>query len=142
MIVVDSSVFSSIIVKDEFHEQARDFISARPRRELVTVDLAYAETANTLWKHTFVLKRIPVEKYKELKRLVVPLIDNSVLRVYHSKDIMTYALDVASQYGVTVYDALYIALALRIGSKVASFDEKLKNKLAVQRLDIVVAPKP
>ncbi len=140
MFVVDASVFSSIIVKDEFYENAREFLVKYPSKNLVTVDLAYAETANTLWKHVFVYKRIPLEKYNELKSLVKPLIDKSVSKVYRSDTILVKALDRALEYGITVYDGLYVALALKLGYKLASFDEKLENKLAMSDLNIIVKP--
>ncbi|MDK2464060.1 MAG: type II toxin-antitoxin system VapC family toxin [Candidatus Korarchaeota archaeon] len=59
MYVVDALVFSSLMIKDEFFERAESFLISHGRSELVTVDLAFVETANVLWKHARVLKRIP-----------------------------------------------------------------------------------
>jgi len=58
MYVVDSSIFASIVVKDEFYERARRFLTQHSGRELATIDIAFVEVANTLWKHVYVLKRI------------------------------------------------------------------------------------
>ena len=48
--VVDSSVFASIMVKDEFYGRALDFVR-RFQGKVATVDLAVVEVANVLWKH-------------------------------------------------------------------------------------------
>ncbi len=41
-------VFSSLMIKDEFFERAESFLISHGRSELVTVDLAFVETANVL----------------------------------------------------------------------------------------------
>ena len=137
--VVDSSVFASVVVKDAFHERASRFLR-RTDVELATLDLAFIEVFNALWKHAYLLRRLSEEQCFALKRLVKPLILNSVARVYGSLDLLEEALEDAARYEVTVYDALYVSLALKLEAKLASFDEELRSRLEGRGLKVVVAP--
>ncbi len=136
--MVDASVFSSLMIKDEFFERAESFLISHDRSELVTVDLAFVETANVLWKHARVLKRIPEESYRRLRTLVVPLIESSVGEVVDVRRLIPEALDNAYRYGITVYDSAYVTLALRRGFKLISFDAKLRD--ALREIDMVISP--
>jgi len=138
--VIDSSIFSSIIVKDEFYGGAEKFLMENYMLENITVDLAYVEVANTLWKHVYVYKRIPYRSYGELKKEIKPLISNSVAGIYKTIDVLQEALDNAVKYGITVYDSTYVTLALKHNYKLASFDQKLREKLEKQGLNIVYIP--
>ena len=121
--VVDSSVFASVVVKDAFHERASRFLR-RTDVELATLDLAFIEVFNALWKHAYLLRRLSEEQCFALKRLVKPLILNSVARVYGSLDLLEEALEDAARYEVTVYDALYVALAKKLEAELVSRDEE------------------
>ena len=138
MYVVDASVFSSLVVKDEFFDRAESFLTSHRRAGLVTVNLAFVETANVLWKHAHVLGRIPEQSYGRLRGLVVPLIEGSVGEVVGARELIPEALDNARRYGITVYDSVYVTLALERGFKLASFDAKLRD--ALKGLDLVRVP--
>jgi len=47
MLVIDSSVYASVIVKDKFYEKCKKYVVVKK----VTLDLAFAEAGNVLWKH-------------------------------------------------------------------------------------------
>ena len=138
--VVDSSIYASIIVRDEHYERARNFIMSHKRSELATVATAFAEVANALWKHTYLLQRVPEKSYQILKNMVVPLIETSTGWICEPTRLLSQALDVAAKYRITVYDALFVALALRAKAKLASFDHKLREALEAKGLDIVYVP--
>ena len=140
MFVVDSSVYASILVKDEYYVRARRFLLEHSRDELATVAIAYVEVANTLWKHTYVLRRISEKLYGELKSAIVPLIENSTSKIYEPLELLDEALNTAARHGITVYDALFVALALKLNYRLASFDKKLKRRLEAERLNIVYEP--
>ncbi len=140
MYVVDSSIFASIVVKDEYYHKARMFLKSNRKTDLITVDQALIETANTLWKHVYLLERIPKDKYPALRKMIIPLITNSVAKIYSSRDLLEDATDFAIDYGITVYDAVFVILALNNKCKVASFDEKLRNTLKMKNLDMVYIP--
>jgi predicted nucleic acid-binding protein len=136
--VADSSIFASIIVKDEFHGRALDFVR-RYQGRIATLDLALVEVANTLWKHVHLLRRIPESAYAVLRGAVKPLV-YSAARVLRADELLEDALDNAVKLGITVYDSLYVTLALREGCELATFDDKLRKQLLARGLDIAVAP--
>ena len=136
--VADSSIFASIIVKDEFHGRALDFVR-RHQGRIATLDRALVEVANTLWKHVHLLGRIPESAYAVLRGAVKPLV-YSAARVLRADELLEDALDNAVKLGITVYDSLYVTLALHEGCELATFDDKLRKQLLARGLDIAVAP--
>lgn len=138
MYVLDSSIFASIIVKDDYYEIATNFVKKHFRDENITIELAFIEVANALWKHTFTLKRISEEKYHILRDSLKSLVDN-VAQVYNSLEILEEALDNAIKFGVTVYDALYLTLALNKGCKLVTLDHKLIKTLSEKGLENMIS---
>jgi len=137
--LVDSSVFASIIVMDEHYERAKKFLFS-VNAELTTVDLAFIEVANTLWKHTYVLNRIPADAFRVLADTIGPLIRSSTKRIYSSVEYLRESLDNAMRFGITVYDAIYVTAALKHGCRLATFDERLDKALKSRGLDIIYIP--
>lgn len=140
MNVLDSSIFASILIKDEFYEDAISFVKKHLKRENITIELSFVEVANTLWKHTYILKRIPKDKYEILRDSIKPLISN-VAHIHTYIEILEEAIDNAVHLGISVYDSLYVTLALSKKCKLISFDERLKGILADKGLgDIIIKP--
>ena len=94
----------------------------------ITADLAYVGTANTLWKHVYIYRRIPPDKHGELSEQALSIIDSSVSEIYKTKDVLQEALSNAVKYGITVYDSIHVVLAIKHKYKLATFDRKLKQK--------------
>lgn len=123
MIVVDSSVFASVVVKDEFHERCRAYLL---QRDKATVDIAYAEVANVVWKHVK-MGRIRASEAVRRVQLARKLIESA--RVFRSADLVEDAVDIAVRNDVAVYDALFIALAASLGAKLVTTDRALVERL-------------
>ena len=140
MYVLDSNVFASIIVKDEFYARALRFLRENFNRRLVTVDFAFVEVANTLWKHVHVLRRIPEDKYRVLRRSIRPLISSAVSSIYDAVGLLETAIDNALNFDITVYDSLYVTLALDKRCKLVSFDEELRRRLKKHGVNLLVSP--
>jgi len=136
--VVDASVFASIVVGDEFRERARAFVERFSGR-LLTLNLALVEVGSALWRHVYLLRRIPEDRYARLRDSIRPLVYGAA-EVRPAEDLLEGALDNAGRLGITVYDSLYVTLALREGCKLASFDEVLRRRLEAAGLDLVVVP--
>jgi len=122
LFVTDFSIFSSIIVKDEFYSKAEKFLIEHYMLNNITAYLAYVGTASTLWKHVYIHRRIPLSKHGELSEQIFSIIDSSVSKVYKSKDILHEALSKAIKYGITVYDSIYVASAIKHKYKLVTFD--------------------
>jgi predicted nucleic acid-binding protein len=64
------------------------------------------------------------EAVRQLKALKLPTVS--------AEDLLEDALSLALQSGQTVYDSLYITLALRSGGEMITADERLANSLAAR----------
>ena len=122
MPVIDSNVYASVIVNDEFYEKCKEYMLTKK----VTLDLAFAEAGNVVWKHVKmgrIKEEDAVKRAEVLKRLI------NTSKVYESKDFLVEAVELAVKYDVTVYDALFVALAQRLNDKLVTTDRKLWEKL-------------
>ena len=122
MPVIDSNVYASVIVKDEFYEKCKEYMLTKK----VTLDLAFAEAGNVVWKHVKmgrIKEEDAVKRAEVLKRLV------NTSKVYECKDLLVEALELTVKYDVTVYDAIFVALAQRLNDKLVTTDRKLWEKL-------------
>ncbi len=123
-VVVDASVAVKWYVPEEDHEQARAILA--DKRPLLAPDLLLAEVGNILWKKVRrgELAGDDAEDIAErlLRETSVTLVSATVL--------LLRALSIARAHGITVYDALYVALAVQDGVVVVTADERLINALA------------
>ena len=133
-LVVDSSVVIKWIVPQAYSEKAEEVLVAYQAGELrlLAPDLLNAEVGNILWKyHRFQgLTKSDVqealEAFKDLDWSIVP-----------SNLLLDDALNLAIDYGRTLYDSLFVALAIREGCQLITADERLVNAVA-QKLPQVV----
>ncbi|MCD6458056.1 MAG: type II toxin-antitoxin system VapC family toxin [Thermoproteales archaeon] len=138
MYVVDASVYASVAVKDEFYTRSKAFLAKSRSLGCVTLDLALVEAFNVLWKHVYLLKRIPAGRCLEISAILERIFENSVVGVYSAIRECKSAVEISVKYGITVYDAVYVSLADRLGYKLASFDEELESRLAGTGLENIV----
>lgn len=90
---------------------------------IVTLDLAVYETANSVWKHEFLLKDI--KNGAEYLSILQGLIEVGKIQLVHvSKEAMQTAYALASRSRHTMYDTVFVALALELGSEFATFDKR------------------
>jgi len=122
MPVIDSGVYASVIVKDEFYEVCRKYM---PQKKS-TLDLAFAEAGNVIWKHVK-MGRIDASEVTKRAEMLRKLVNTS--RVYRVEDCIVEAAKLAVGHDVTVYDALFIALAVKLNTKLITTDEKLYDKV-------------
>jgi predicted nucleic acid-binding protein len=121
--VVDASVVIKLFFEEE-HSEAADRCF-RQAQELLVPDLIWAEVANVIWKRHR-RGHISKENAAEIARLILSL----PLRICASSDLLADALELAMQLDRTVYDSLYLALAVKTGSVMVSADRRLVHALA------------
>jgi len=129
VIAVDASAIAAFILKEPGWRRL-----ARHLTYSVTVDLAAEEAANAIWKAYRLRGLVDREAALKLYRLL----GVNVLPEPGERYLDT-AFTVALDHGLTVYDALYVALALEKGLPLLTLDEKqarVAEKLGVR----VVAP--
>ena len=87
-------------------------------------DLLYPEVANALWKRVR-SGEIAVDKAKDLLAWLSTL----PLTLHPSLPLILSATDIACRYDRTVYDSIYLALAVREGVALVTADRKLVSAL-------------
>ena len=97
---------------------------------------ALAEAANAVWKHYMVHRELTREAYREaISRLhrLWELIESHAV-----EELLPRAAEIAAETGITIYDALYAALAEETREPLYTFDKRLANALQGARVRIRV----
>jgi predicted nucleic acid-binding protein len=100
--------------------------SYRTGEEIFLVpDLFWLEVANALWKAVWIQKidsEMAARSFRLVSDLQIPTIS--------SVDLVPRALRLAVEHRRTVYDSVYVALALSAKANLITADERLANALA------------
>jgi predicted nucleic acid-binding protein len=130
--VVDASVACKWILPsadEPYSKHALELLDRYALKEIqiLVPDLFWAEIGNVLWKavrtHRITIEdaRIGLQKVTGCNFPTVP-----------SFSLLTRAFEIASTFGRSFYDCLYVALAESSDAELITADEKLVNALALQ----------
>ncbi|MEM0320369.1 MAG: type II toxin-antitoxin system VapC family toxin [Candidatus Nezhaarchaeales archaeon] len=115
MIVLDASALAMVLLREEGWERVGlSTNTAIP-------DLAILETMNAIWK-AIITERI--ERNDAMERLKALKLILKGIRVLNSGDFLERTLEIAIEEKITVYDALYIAIAETLSAKLVTSDLK------------------
>jgi predicted nucleic acid-binding protein len=120
--VVDASVVVKWFVP-EIHSDAARRLLALPH-EYVAPDLLFAETANTIWKK---IRR--QELTAEEGQQLVADIGRIAVETVSCRALAEDAHALANATGRTVYDSMYVALAVRLNTRAITADDRLEAAL-------------
>jgi predicted nucleic acid-binding protein len=124
--VIDASVLIKFYVPEILSDRAERLLAKAGNMDidLLVPDLIYPEAGNTLWKK---------QRMKELTRSEVEEITDAILslplKIEASKSLLPLAVELATTYGITVYDALYISLTKVYETTLITADRKLAEGL-------------
>ena len=121
--VVDATIVVKWFVPEINGEAAQRLLTLP--HEYFAPDLLFAETANTIWKK---IRRGEL-KLEEGQRLVRDISRIAVEGV-SCRALAEDAHTLANATGRTVYDALYLALAVRLDTRLITADERLERALS------------
>ncbi len=126
-LVLDASVAVKWYIPEDRSASAVQVLEAAQRGDasLHVPDLFYAEFGNVLWKK---VRRGEINQ-REAGRIVRALLD-APLEVHAAKEFLNVAVALAFKSGRTVYDCIYLALALLLRCELITGDEKLANAVA------------
>ncbi|MCL7387040.1 MAG: type II toxin-antitoxin system VapC family toxin [Thaumarchaeota archaeon] len=125
--ILDASFIVKLFVEEPGSELAENYLDEllRSGEEATTVDIALAECLNALWKHAKIVKDL---EEKDLREAVSDLLSFwSHLEIISTRDLASEATRLSLEDEVPIYDALYIAAAIKRRTGLATFDEKLRS---------------
>ena len=120
--VVDASVALKWYVPEVHTEDALRILE--PGNVLHVPDLLHAEVGNILWKKSRRGELTPGDARRITRALI-----SAPLSVHASAALLEGALDVAMRTDRTVYDGMYVALAVALGGPLVTADRRLANAL-------------
>jgi predicted nucleic acid-binding protein len=121
--VLDASVVAAAFFQEDHADRARGWLVGD--HVLHAPDLIHAELANVIWKRH---RRNEIDQ-DEAARLLADL-RGLPLRITPCRDLVEAALELAMRTDRSVYDCLYLALAVKTRSVLVSADNRLVNALA------------
>ena len=126
--VIDSNIAVKWFLPEPHSERAEALLNAFRHQGLglIAPDLIIPEVVNTLWKQSVRKKEISLTEAMESCADFLDL----QFPVHPSAMIAEHAFQFATAEDHSVYDALYIVLALQRGCEFVTADEKLIKKLS------------
>lgn len=131
--VVDTSVCIKQFISDPLTTKVNQLFDhlAVPQTEFFVPDLLYIECANTLWKY------VRAELYTEAEvQADLLTLKAFPLHVVSTADLIAEAVTIGLAYGISAYDASYVALSEQVSVPLLTVDKKLVRALAVAPYDI------
>jgi predicted nucleic acid-binding protein len=129
-VVVDASVglkWLALFASEEFADRARLLLDRKTSGaiSLLVPDLFWLEIGSALCKATRRNKCTSTEAHQALAEM-----QQLPLQTMPSIKLVTSAQEIALQYGRSIYDSVYLALAREVRSELVTADEKLANAVA------------
>ncbi|MCC7409314.1 MAG: type II toxin-antitoxin system VapC family toxin [Phycisphaeraceae bacterium] len=122
-LVIDASVLIKLHIQEKGSQQAAEAV--RRARELYAPDLLWAEIGNILWKY---VGRGEL-KADAAQKLLADMMQMPI-RIVPSADLIDQAFAIAVQTHRTVYDSLYLAVAVAAKAVLLTADQRLVHALA------------
>lgn len=132
--VVDASVGIKLFLDEPLSDRADalfDHLTDDPPACLYVPDLFFIECANILWKYV----RYHGYPRENAQQDVIDL-RNLKLHAVPTQELIEAALQIASEYPITAYDAAYIALSQELNLPLVTADGPLAGRLADTEFDM------
>ena len=122
-LVVDTSVAIKWYIPEPGTERALQLLN--PESRLIAPDLLVAEFGDVLWKKVRRGELSPAEA----REIAEALVQACPVTLRPSLPYSASALDIAIRFGRSVYDALYVSVAVAEGGLYVTADERLVDAL-------------
>lgn len=116
--VIDASVAVKWFIREERSTEAVRFLKRRDR--FSAPDLLFPEVANVVWKKVVRREISPLQGEDIVRALVrAPIV------IHSSAPLLDFAFRLAAEVKATVYDSLYVSLAIAERSTLVTADRRL-----------------
>jgi predicted nucleic acid-binding protein len=131
--VVDTSVCIKHFIPDPLSPKVDQLLVhvVNPQHQFFVPDLFYIECANTLWKYV----RAGLYPTAKVSADFVTLKAFNFC-VISTADLMEDAVNIGLAYGISAYDASYVALSKQVSATLLTLDAKLVRALAATSYDV------
>jgi len=113
---IDSSAIVKYLSREPGWERVREVM----KEGIVTLNFAVIEVANALWKKV-VRNEMGLE---EVQKIMKAIVEAKLIPLEPFESYVIDALRIAVEHKVAVYDALFIAFALKRGLELVTADER------------------
>jgi predicted nucleic acid-binding protein len=132
LVVVDASVAAKWFLPEDREALVSEALALldkydREEVQFVVPDLFYVETASAIWK---AVRAGRVSR--AFGDQALDLLTQREFSTVASLKLLDSAFQIATAHGRTVYDCLYVALAVQTNSQLITADERLANALAAR----------
>ena len=135
-IVIDASIAVKWLCREVLTDGARDLLKAP--ESLVAPDWILVEAASSFWKKVKKSELLEVHASRHLETL-----PRFFTTLYPAADLVEEAFGLAFRLRHPVYDCLYLALAMREGSRLVTADERffaaIEGKAAYEKAELLQA---
>lgn len=122
-LVVDASVATKWLFEEAGSSEAAQLRAAS--YDLVALDLMPIEVANVIWKRVR-QGRLPIES----GRCMLRALRSAPVRMRRTRSLLDAAWEIAVQLERTMYDSLYLALAIALGARLVTADRRFYDSIA------------
>ncbi len=123
LLVVDANIVAKWFVPESLSEQAASLLA--DRYDLACPDLLWPEIGSVLWKKA----RAGEITAREAARIITAL-DGCPLTIFPSRLVIEGAIEIALSTSRSVYDSIYLALAVALECSLVTADQRLVRALA------------
>ncbi len=132
MTVIDASILAAFILKEAGWEELAKFLVRS-----ITPSLAIMEVANAVWKQVALKNAMSVTEARQALKILKSMLGVNIT-VYTSHDVIEDAFDIAVRRNITIYDAIYIALARNTGSTLVTLDQKQAEAATAEGINVTL----
>jgi len=119
--VVDASALAAFILREESWKSIAKHIV-----RCISVDYVVVEVSNVIWRAAYLRKLMSAEDAMKAFSILMQLVERNIA-LHPGVKYLQRALEISLRHGVTVYDALYIALALEEKKPLLTLDERQRE---------------
>ncbi len=130
MKAIDASALAKLLLKEDGWESVLEHL----REGTVSVDLIVKEAANVVWRRT----KGDAERAESMLEALKELTEKTV-RIEDERIHMDEAVRIAFSNNITIYDALYVALAKTLKTPLITSDRrqaKIAEKLGIHTITV------